>query len=74
MLTPSTIFGHLRGFVQTGELKWDEIVIPTHIEYVKKLFEREGKPANISDYNRLLPQEICSSEYYQIAKMLLNID
>ena len=74
MLTPSTIFGHLRGFVQTGELKWDEIVIPAHIEYVKKLFEREGKPANISDYNRLLPQEICSSEYYQIAKMLLNID
>ena len=70
MLAPSTVFGHLRGFVSTGELRWDEVLIPAHIQFVSELFERNGKPAQISDYNKLLPHDICASEYYQIAQML----
>ena len=74
MLVPGTIFGHLRGFVESGELKWSDIIIPQHIDFVKNLFEREGAPVNISDYNKLLPKDICPSEYYHIAKMLLGDD
>ena len=74
MLTPTTIFGHLRSFVTSGELKWEDIIIPRHIDYVRKLFEREGTPENISDYNKLLPKEICTNEYFCIARMLLNDD
>ena len=74
MLVPGTIFGHLRGFVESGELKWSDIIIPQHIDFVKNLFEREGAPENISDYNKLLPKDICPSEYYYIAKMLLGDD
>ena len=70
LLAPSTIFGHLRGFVDTGEITMQDILIPQHIDYVRRLFEREGKPEHISDYNKLLPPGICSSEYYQIAKLL----
>ena len=74
MLVPSTIFGHLRSFVETGDLKWEDIIIQEHITFVKKLFEREGTPDNISDYNKLLPKDICPNEYYHIAKMLLGED
>mgnify|MGYP002622260164 CR=1 FL=1 len=70
MLSPNTIFGHLKGFVSTGELRWDEVLIPGHVEFVSELFERNGKPAQISDYNQLLPRDICTGEYYQIAQML----
>lgn len=70
MLSPNTVFGHLKGFVSTGELRWDEVLIPGHVEFVSELFERNGKPAQISDYNQLLPRDICTGEYYQIAQML----
>ena len=33
-------------------------------------FEQHGQPERISDYLKLLPKEICSSEYYKIAYLL----
>jgi hypothetical protein len=69
-LTPGTIFSHLMRFVADNTLELHEVLIPSHIEFVKSLFEQHGQPERISDYLKLLPKEICSSEYYKIAYLL----
>ena len=70
MLAANTIFGHLRGFIENGEVKLHDVLIPSHIEFVKDLFEREGKPEHAYEYCKKLPPDICTSEYYQIVKLL----
>lgn len=70
MLTPNTVFGHLRSLVEQGKLKMEDILLEEHIDYVKRLFAQEGKPEHLYEYTKLLPKDICTSEYYAIAKLL----
>lgn len=65
-LAPSTIFGHLNTFVKSGDIQLSDIIIQSHKTFVANLISTHDRPEYMSDFLKLLPANICKSEYWAI--------
>ena len=61
-LTASTIFGHLLKYVQTGELKADELITPQRKQTIIKVIHKVGTNEGMKAIKSLCPEDITYDE------------
>ena len=69
-LTPKTVFSHLMRYVESGDLQPLDLIPLNHIDAVRSLVARTGKPDDLYAFYRLLPPGILYNEMKLILEML----
>ena len=69
-LTPKTVFSHLMRYVESGDLQPLDLIPLNHIDAVRSLVARTGKPDDLYAFYRLLPPGILYNEMKMILEML----
>lgn len=69
MLTPQTIFGHLERFINSGDLKLEEVIEQKRIQTIRDAITMAGSAAGVTDIKNLCPDYIM---YHEIRMVLKN--
>lgn len=69
MLTPQTIFGHLERFINSGDLKMEEVIEQKRIQTIRDAITMAGSAAGVTDIKNLCPDYIM---YHEIRMVLKN--
>ena len=71
-LKPSTIFGHLAGFIPTGEVEVHDLVPDAHLTLVHETVSKHGWPEETEKYNYFM-QHIQNRMLYREYDLILKL-
>ncbi|MDO4994305.1 MAG: AAA family ATPase [Bacteroidales bacterium] len=69
-LTQKTVFSHLMRYVESGDLQPLDLIPIRHVEAVRRLLARTGKPDDLFSFYKLLPSGILYDEMKVILEIL----
>lgn len=69
-LTISTVFGHLARYVETGQLRLEDIVTQKHIDIIRRVISATGTEGGFATIKALCPEDVTYDEIRMVMKFL----
>ena len=68
MLTPQTILGHLERYIESGELKLEDVIEQKKIQTIADAMTMAGYAAGLNEIKNLCPDDIMYSDIRMVMK------